>query len=325
MKPYFDIAPMFELMKTARGIPALPECYLDQIPVKYLDIPYASASEDQKIDIYLPIEPSDKLVPVVCWIHGGGFSMGFKRDGSLFDLLPVLLRGYALVSIGYRKSGEARFPASVYDAKAAIRHIRANADKYGLDGSRVAVWGGSAGGWLASFLAATNGNPAFEDLSMDNPEVSSDVQVLIDWCGPNADFNEMNKQLKALGPKPEHKGPKGSGGPSGGPGGPGKPRLSPESAFMGAPVETIPELVRLAAPTTHVSEKMVPTFIAHGDKDFTVPLAQSEVFYQAIVDKVGADQVQMYVHPGGGHHGDLWYHSPELFEMCISFLDKYLR
>ena len=169
MKPYFNIAPMFELMKTARGIPALPECYLHQIPVKYLDVAYADASEDQKVDIYLPIEWNGEKVPVICWIHGGGFSMGFKRDGSLFDLLPVLLHGYALVSIGYRKSGEARFPANVYDAKAAIPFIRANADKYGLDGSRIAVWGGSAGAWLASFLAATNGNPAFEDLSMGNP------------------------------------------------------------------------------------------------------------------------------------------------------------
>ena len=313
MKPYFDMGPMLETMKTARGIPALPEVYLEQIPVKYLDLAYAHASEAQKVDIYLPIGWNGEKVPVICWIHGGGFSMGFKRDGSLFDLLPVLLHGYALVSIGYRKSGEARFPANVYDAKAAIRFIRAGADKYGLDSSRIAVWGGSAGAWLASFLAATNGNPAFEDLSMGNPDTPSDVQALIDWCGPNADFNEMNKQLAALGPKP---------GP--GPGGPGKSGMSPESAFMGAPVETIPELVHLAAPANHVTKDMVPTFIAHGDKDFTVPLAQSEAFYQAIVKAAGEDRAELYVHPGGGHHGDMWYHSPELLEKCVSFLDKHL-
>ena len=304
MKPYFDIGPMMETMKTARGIPALPEAYLNQIPVKHLDLACADASVDQKVDIYLPIGWNGEKVPVVCWIHGGGFSMGFKRDGSLFDLLPVLLRGYALVSIGYRKSGEARFPANVYDAKAAIRFIRAHADEYGLDGARIAVWGGSAGAWLASFLAATNGNPAFEDLSMGNPGVSSDVQALIDWCGPNAGFCDMQKQLAELGCRHD---------------------MGPESAFMGAPVETVPELCRLAAPVTHVTKDMVPTFIAHGDRDHTVPLAQSEAFYRAIVNAAGAERVEMYVHPGGGHHGDLWYHSPELLERCVAFLDRNLK
>ena len=93
---------------------------------------------------------------------------------------------------------------------------------------------------------------------------------------------------------------------------------------MGAPVDSIPELTRLAAPVTHVSRNMVPTLICHGDADYVVPLAQSEAFYKTIVEKAGAERTELYVHPGGGHHGDMWCHSPEVFDMCISFLNRYL-
>lgn len=289
-------------------IPSMPQEILDSIPNKHLDIAYWNESEDQKIDIYLPNETDDP-VPVVIWFHGGGFRMGWKRDGSLRDLLPVLSKGYALISVGYRKSEEARFPAMVYDAKAAIRYIRANAKQYGLDASRIAVWGGSSGAWLASFVAATNDNPAFEDKRMGNANVSSSVQALVDWCGPCGDFLAMSKEVKKYGSK--HAG--------------FDETKSPESAFLGAPVSTIPELVHLASPATHVSAQMPPVLIVHGEKDIVVPLSQSEAFRQAIIERAGEDRVEFHVHPNGGHHGDMWYHEPWLAEMCIAFLDKHLK
>ena len=74
---------------------------------------------------------------------------GDKRDAQLTPMLAGLERGYAVVSINYRMSGEATFPALVHDVKAAIRWVRANAAGYLFDPARIAVWGGSAGGYLA--------------------------------------------------------------------------------------------------------------------------------------------------------------------------------
>ena len=76
---------------------------------KWLDLPYATLSAAQQLDIYLPNEGTGPF-PVVFYVHGGGFAMGDKRDGMLAPSLVGLERGYAVVSINYRMSGEAVFP-----------------------------------------------------------------------------------------------------------------------------------------------------------------------------------------------------------------------
>ncbi|MBE7017704.1 MAG: alpha/beta hydrolase, partial [Ruminococcaceae bacterium] len=159
-------------------IPPLAQKILDAISEKYLEIPYCNGSPDQKLDLYLPENRSGKC-PVIVHFHGGAFLFGTKRDDSVEPMLRGLDRGYAVVSAEYRKSGEARFPAMVYDAKTVIRWVRANAEKYGLDTERIAIWGPSAGGWLSSFVAVTNDNPAFEDLSLGYGEYSSRVHACV--------------------------------------------------------------------------------------------------------------------------------------------------
>jgi acetyl esterase/lipase len=96
---------------------------------KYLDLPYASESKSQKLDIYLP-DTSDQPFPIIVSIHGGAFMSGDKRDGQLNPMLEGIKRGYAVISINYRLSKEAKFPAQIQDIKAAIRWIKANAKKY---------------------------------------------------------------------------------------------------------------------------------------------------------------------------------------------------
>ena len=73
---------------------------------------------------------------MIVTIHGGAFAMGDKADGQQTPMLAALDRGYAVVPVDYRLSGEAKFPAAVQDVKAAIRYLRANAAKYGLDPQR---------------------------------------------------------------------------------------------------------------------------------------------------------------------------------------------
>ena len=93
---------------------------------KWQDIAYANLSPSQKLDIYLPDE-GDGPFPVIVSVHGGAFMFGDKVDGQLTPMLEGLKRGYAVVSINYRLSGEALFPANITDVKAAIRGVKANA------------------------------------------------------------------------------------------------------------------------------------------------------------------------------------------------------
>ena len=289
------------------GPPPLAQEILDGIREKYLDVPYCEASPSQKLDLYMPNERDDKKpTPVIVHFHGGAFMMCSKRDDSVEPMLRGLDRGYAVVSAEYRKSGEARYPAMVYDAKAVIRWVRANAEKYHFDTDRIAVWGPSSGGWLSAYTAVTNGNPAFEDLSMGNAEYSSRVHACVDWCGPCAGFLAMDEAFQKSGKGiADHNGP-----------------MSPESRFLGAPITHVPELVRLASPIAHIGPDTVPFLIIHGDADAVVPTEQSVAFYEALKE-AGAD-ARLYIAEGKPHHGDPWYHETWITDMCLDFLDEVL-
>ena len=285
-------------------IPPLSKEILDGIKEKYLDIPYCEASESQKLDLYLPNERDGKPMPVIVHFHGGAFMICSKRDDSVEPMLRGLERGYAVVSAEYRKSGEARYPAMVYDAKAVIRWVRANAGKYHFDTEHIAVWGPSSGGWLSSYVAVTNDNPAFEDLSMGNAEYSSRVHACVDWCGPTAGFLAMDEAFKKSGAGiPDHDEP-----------------MSPESQFIGAPITKVPELVRLASPIAHVSAETVPFLILHGGADAVVPVEQSKAFYEALTQ--AGVPARLHIAEGKPHHGDPWYHETWVSDMCLDFLDE---
>lgn len=114
------------------------------------DLAYASGSSAQKLDLYIPTNGSGPF-PVVIMVHGGGFMFGDKADGAgLTGVDQLLAAGYAVASINYRLSGEAQYPAQIFDAKAAVRFLRANAGKYNLNPDKFGAWGASAGGNLVS-------------------------------------------------------------------------------------------------------------------------------------------------------------------------------
>jgi acetyl esterase/lipase len=123
------------------GVMSLEE--LRQEPITFaLDIPYADTGNPRhRLDLYLPNKRTSDKLPVIVFFHGGGWMQGDKSDGP-GRLLPFLRTGqYAGVSAGYRLSGEAQWPAQICDCKAAIRWVRANAAKYGLDADHIGVWG----------------------------------------------------------------------------------------------------------------------------------------------------------------------------------------
>lgn len=286
----------------------LDEAFLQGIPNKILDIQYCTDSPLQMLDLYYPNEKHGEPLPLIIHTHGGAFANGDRRDTQSLPMLGGLSRGFAVASIQYRRSREAIFPAQLYDAKAAVRYLRANAQTLGLDPNRFAAWGASSGGWLASMLGVTAGNPAFEDLAQGNAQTSSAVQAVIDWCGPCGDFIRMDEAFKAsyMG-NPDH----------------GEPD-SPESRFLGHTLSEVPELSRLACPCTYVHADMPPVFILHGTADQIVPVEQSIAFCEAIGAKAGAEKVKMHLVEGKLHHGDPWYNEPLVTEECLDFLQGVL-
>ncbi len=282
---------------------------LDSIQRKYLDLHYCDDSPMQILDLYLPNEPSDKPYPVIVHTHGGAFANGDQRENNAEPMLRGLERGYAVASIQYRRSRGAFFPAQLYDAKAAVRYLRANAEKFSLDPERFATWGPSSGGWLASMVGVTAGNPAFEDFSQGNAGYSSAVQAVVDWCGPCGGFLEMDRAFRVSGlGTPDHDLPD-----------------SPESRFLGRALPEIPELVKLACPCTYVTKDVPPVCIFHGSADEVVPVEQSIRFYNTIVAQAGPERAELHVVEGKLHHGDPWYHEPWVADTCLDFLDRVLK
>lgn len=287
----------------------IPEADTAHIARKMFDIAYADRSPTQRLDIYWPAD-GDGPFPVIVAIHGGAFMGGDKRDAQLEPMLAGLERGYAVVSINYRMSGEAIFPALVHDVKAAIRWVRANAVQFLFDPARIAVWGGSAGGYLALMAGVSAGVAALEDLTLGNADQACHVQAVVDWFGPT-NFLRMDAQLaeSGLAPAPEfaHSGAN-----------------SPESLLLGRQITEIPDLVAAANPESYLHAGAPPFFIQHGDLDEVVPYQQSVHFAARAQVILGRGCVYLELLPGAGH-ADPAFATPENVQKVLAFLDQALR
>ncbi len=266
------------------------------------NIVYARAGDrDLPLDIYIP-DKAARPMPVIIWVHGGGWKGGSKSGIS--RPVGALSRGYALVSVEYRLSGEAIWPAQIEDCKAAVRWTRANAGKYGLDPNRIGAWGSSAGGHLVAMMAVAGDVKKF-DTHKEYADVSARVQAVCDWFGPT-DFTQMDAH-RPEGATLVHDDPS-----------------SPESRLVGGPIQKEPcrSICADANPITYVTKDDPPILIMHGDMDMSVPVHQSELFHKAL-KKAGVDAT-FYVVKGGGHgfrdaKNDT---SEDLSNMSIDFFDK---
>jgi acetyl esterase/lipase len=249
---------------------------------------YAAASANQLVDLYLPADMSHQP-PLIVAIHGGRFSLGNRRS-ELLHVPALLAAGWAVASVEYRLSHEAKFPAAVQDCKAAVRWLRASAAEFGYDPERVIAWGRSAGGHLAAMLGATGAmRTRFDDDSLADTSISAEVQAVVDWYGPS-DFSLMDSHFAAQPPAncPE-------------PPWQNNAADSPTSVYLGAALPTIPHVVQESNPVTHVrtADTLPPFFLAAGDADCKVPYQQTLVLAEAL-EAVGAD-VELRVLPGIGH------------------------
>lgn len=284
---------------------------------KFLNLSYGSKSQSQKLDLYLP-QKSNQPYPVIVVYHGGAFMFGDKAMGEVQGAVDGVKRGYAVVSANYRLSGEATFPAAINDAKAVIRWVKANAKTYNLNPDKIVVWGGSAGGNIASMVGVTGSLQSIgENDNQENMQYSSNVQVVIDWFGP-LDFLKMDDQFKQGSVKRREI--KGSSITS--------DINSPESKYIGKLITLDPALTQQANPASYL-HLLTPSnapyfFIEHGDRDSLVPTQQSINFAKLLEKQIGEKKVKLEILKGADHGSDE-FDLQENLQKVYEFISKALK
>lgn len=225
-----------------------------------------TGSRPLMLNIARPKKKPKESMPVVIFVHGGGWYRGDHKGPQNY---PFAAKGYFTVNIEYRLSGEAVFPAQIHDCKAAIRWLRANAEKFKINPDQIGVWGLSAGGHLAALLGTSGDVPDLEG-NGGARGFSSRVEAVVDWYGPT-DLSKM--------------------------GGTHDEPDSPECRVVGGLLYERKEIVRMANPITYVTSDDPPFLMIHGEKDQIVPFNQSELLYHALKES-GVDVTLIKVKNG---------------------------
>ncbi|MES2738728.1 MAG: alpha/beta hydrolase fold domain-containing protein [Verrucomicrobiota bacterium] len=265
-----------------------------------LDLAYAETDNPrQKLDLYLPkLRKTEKPLPVIVFIHGGGWRGGDKAGGIGNVGRYVASGEYAGVSVGYRLTNEAQWPAQIHDCKAAIRWVKAHAAEHGLDASKIAVWGASAGGHLVSMLGTSGDVKELEGTLGKHLDQDSKITCVVNFFGPE-NFLTMVRQPSTIDRT--------------------QGKDYPEALLLGGPVPEREAVAKEASPVTHVSAGDAAFFTAHGTKDPLVPYAQGEEIHAALT-KAGVPSILQEMTDGG--HG---FRSEVLDERLKQFFDLHLR
>jgi acetyl esterase/lipase len=233
--------------------------------------------------------PAGNPAPVIVFVHGGGWRLGSRRmftPGLTEDesFGRIVRAGFAVASIDYRLSGEARFPAAVDDVVDAVSRLRADGAQWGVQPDRLVLWGESSGGHLAALAAMRR---------------YTEVAGVIDWYGP-ADLTALGRHLHPDMPERFDDDPD-----------------TREAGLLGGPVGKLPEEARRASPALQARRGLPPFHIAHGEADDLVPIAQSEALADALAWQ-GVD-VEFDRVPGAGH---FWRGAADvgvLFDRALAF------
>ena len=283
---------------------------------RYLSVPYAGDSPAQTLDLYVP--DAETPPPLLVLIHGGGFIANDARSRQTQFLYRYFRdRGFACASLNYRLAQEAPFPAALSDCKAAIRFLRANAEKYGYDASKVGVWGESAGGYLAVMCAVT-GDGDFSDVTFLGEDaagpVSGKVDALVDFYGHVENTGEAS-DWKALG-IPEVVVRIANGWAY------GDVLDGYEDVtsywFRRNVSEMTEEELAPRGPQWYVENGQLDglrVLILHGDCDITVPWLQSERLAETLAGVLGEDAVRCRLVKGAGHASDSLFTEERLDEV----------
>jgi acetyl esterase/lipase len=261
-------------------------------PRVHKDVVYATVEgRSLALDLYLP--SAARTPGLVVWVHGGAWRSGTKANPPK----AFVENGYALASLDFRQSGEARFPANVHDIKAAIRFLRAKGREYGYRTDRIAIAGSSSGGHLAALVGVSNGNTDLEGTVGANLQESSSVAAIIDYYGAS---NLMTILAQST--------PRGL-----------SVRQPALDLLLGAQPDKVPALAQLASPVAHVDRTDPPLLIFHGDQDPQMPISQSHEL-EGAYEEAGLDVHFDVVH-GAAHGGDQFFASDRVAR-AVAFLGR---
>jgi len=245
------------------------------------------------LDLYHPANGNGPF-PGIVFIHGGGWSGGpaiqFRRQAAY-----LASKGFVGATIEYRLSGEAKYPAAVYDCKAAVRWMRANVKKYKINPQQIAAAGGPAGGHLAALLGTTNNISAF-DGNGGNARFSSRVEAIVAFNGIY-DFvglaeKSPNRSLIE--------------------------RSVPQ--FLGGPLHEVPEVYVEASPVAHACKHSPPFLLLHGTADTTSPYSQALEMQKAL-ERAGG-KAELYSAKGANHG---FFNSSPYYEPTLMQMERFLR
>jgi len=248
--------------------------------------------ESLQLNLARPKNPSGKTPAILC-IHGGGFRAG-KREG--WDARCKLLaeRGYAAATVTYRLAPKSQFPAAVEDCKAAVRWLRANAEKYSIDPERIGVMGDSAGGHLAQFLGVTGGVAPFEG-DGGNASFSSRVSCVVNYYGPSDFTKSYGKSVDAAEVLP---------------------------LWLGGDDTKEHRRHILASPLYWVTPGAAPTLLLQGTEDKYVNHEQA-VWMR---DRLKAAEVEVeFLSLEGAGHGFKGADAEKAWKAALDFLDRHLK
>lgn len=256
------------------------------------DVAFATvAGKALQLDLYLP----DSAAPagLIVWVHGGAWRAGSRAQ---VDLRGLTALGWAIASVDYRLSTEARFPAQAHDLKAALRFLRAHAADYGYPPSRFVIAGSSAGAHLAALVGVTNGVAELEGTAGDCTSASSDVQAIVDLYGAS-NLTTILAQSTPHGLSV---------------------RVPALELLLGGTPDAVPALARLASPVFHVDASDPPLLLEHGDQDPQMPVNQT-LELQGAYERAGRPVV-VRIMPGSAHGGPAFTDAANL-----AFIDRFLR
>ena len=274
---------------------------MPQAKATYPDVNYAGDDlEAHRMDIFLPEQGGPKFKVIVAIYGSAWFANNAKGMTYMSMGKPLTDAGFAVVCINHRSSGDAKFPAQIHDVKAAIRFLRANADKYKLDTSFIGITGFSSGGHLSALAGVTNGRKDctagkttldVEGTVGGNLKYSSSVDAVVDWFGP-VDMAHMENCETV------------------------KDEKSPEAALIGGAPADNPDLVALISPITYVTASCPRFLVFHGDADTVVPHCQS-VYFSEELKRYG--RLEEFVTVPNGQHGPVTFNDDTFKKMADFF------
>lgn len=255
-------------------------------------VEYSNVGAKMEMDIVRPANPTGAS-PAVLLVHGGGFRAGTRQSYAAVAQ-KLAARGYVAATASYRLAPRHQFPAAVEDVKAAVRFLRANAAKYGIDADHIGAWGGSAGGHLVLMLGLTGDVAEFEGTG-PNREFSSKVQCVINYYGP-ADFTQSyQKSVDAADVLP---------------------------LWLGGHLDQNRKIHQKASPLNWVTPNAAPTLSLHGTKDTYVAYEHSLMITERLL-AVGAD-AELETLTGAGH-GFKGADADKAETAAFAYLDRYLK